>query len=756
MDCHRCSAAIFLTIVILISGISFADDSANESQQTAITPDTSGATGGGQTPETTAPPATEAGGQTPAVTPQPVAEGGETAATTQPSIAEQPPVPQPLSTQPSVAEQPPVPQPTALQPPQSNCAGRMVAVDGAGHCKEFSDSCPPPGWSQVGDNTCAEREKRFSPISSDNIPSGCEQHVDNNGMVTVVCQAKAACPEYADIPGKIDGCKSQGGTPDIHVDQMGCRIMDCRFDAVQKSENPFAQPQTCPADRSVDEIARKCNEIGQQLVINFEGGCKVAKCAQKEEQRLKQQQKQCGLVSGPERERIEQDCASRNLGTISDFDANGCQFIRCKEKRQIAVSGVCVNEECQQKCFMSADNTKKCLEVFSSMPSVSQDVIKSLNDYLSLKTQPTNVTMQSLTQQCPKDPPKSMFEDCSNKGGEFVVKRDGDGCIIFTNCVQRGDARDAYVTADEIQSVPDSSELLSLAFKLEKLKIDFDKLVTLSKDIAAYYRSTGSSDAERYDRVAGVFESIKGKVDELKSKMRSRLDNMTRDDVAEITHDVKYIKDVMLKDALYLMLSSSDDVKNIVSNKEGDCGTDGNCFNDAVRVCKPIVFNPDGVKGPTLTISGLENGKCIMKVEQMTPEGKADMTCKLGNYALGIQSAEKDLMPNCEGPLLKYVASYSTIKAQPSTATEEIHASTVPQAQQPVSTTPVQTPTEVLMGCEKVRQGINDIAVCGNECCEPNIGEDYKNCPKDCMAPQVASTKTVEQVQPVARVSPVE
>jgi hypothetical protein len=71
-------------------------------------------------------------------------------------------------------------------------------------------------------------------------------------------------------------------------------------------------------------------------------------------------------------------------------------------------------------------------------------------------------------------PEEEAFERCEMEGGELIVKRDGEGCIMFSECVSRGDNRDAYY--EEVDEVPDETVLLQLAFKLEELRINLTSL----------------------------------------------------------------------------------------------------------------------------------------------------------------------------------------------------------------------------------------------------------------------------------------
>ena len=255
------------------------------------------------------------------------------------------------------------------------------------------------------------------------------------------------------------------------------------------------------------------------------------------------------------------------------------------------------------------------------------------------------------TQQnyCRQNVEDAAYGKCHQDGGEMIVKRDNNGCVRFAECVRAGDANDVYV--ERPSGVPDSTEVLSIAFKLEKLVVELDKLSKQADDVADYYKSTGSKDENRFRRVADMFESAKGSVQDIKDKMKERLDDLTIEDMTEIKHDIKYLKDVAIKDIVYVMLSSSDEVDNIVSGTGSDCGTDERCFDKAIRICSPVKFLAEGRRGPAVEIRGLEDNKCILQATMAQGSESLSMTCRIEKYSLGIRDPETDVLPYCEGPL---------------------------------------------------------------------------------------------------------
>ena len=201
-----------------------------------------------------------------------------------------------------------------------------------------------------------------------------------------------------------------------------------------------------------------------------------------------------------------------------------------------------------------------------------------------------------------------------------------------------------------MKEIPSSTELLSIAFKLEDLKLGLDRLAKKTNDIAEYYKSVGSSEEKRFRRVSDMFSSAKGKVDDIKTRLRDNVDNINMDRLLEIKQDIKYLKDIVLKDILYVMLSSDDDIEHIKSGSVKDCNADDSCFDRAVRICQPVTFRPDGM---LVELRGLEGRVCMMRVSA----GQDEMTCKLEKYTLGVSDPEADLFPYCTGNLLQILRS---------------------------------------------------------------------------------------------------
>ena len=463
--------------------------------------------------------------------------------------------------------------------------------------------CPLNRPCPDGSSVKCERSERgcnCEPCRLEEIPSDCRQETDQSGLIRVVCDRQRECPPVPqDVRLK---CSDEGGIPRFNKDHSGCNVFQCDFGGERGSGPVFAGRANCPSPEAVIESLEKCRDLGLPGVIGFEGGCKIGKCQQREENRCKP----------VERSEID-SCRSGGGVPRAAFDDKGCKTLKCEQQSELHERG------------------------------------------------------------CERDLPKEAYDRCAGEGGQLVVRRDKGGCVSYSNCLRRGNAEESFV--EDIDEIPGTTELLSIAFKLEDLKLEFDKLAKKTNDIAEYYKSTGSSEENRFRRVSDMFSSAKDKVDEVKSKLRNSASDISKDDVLEIKQDLRYLKDVVLKDILFVMLGSGDEIEEIKSGATRDCGTDESCFDRAFRVCQPLTFRPEGREGPKVEVTGLEGDACVMKVsmdESRVPAGSMpginppyEMTCKIQKYSLGVSNPEEDVFPYCTGNLVELMKQFGDGKGPP-------------------------------------------------------------------------------------------
>ncbi|MBI4175575.1 MAG: hypothetical protein HY518_00070 [Candidatus Aenigmarchaeota archaeon] len=247
--------------------------------------------------------------------------------------------------------------------------------------------------------------------------------------------------------------------------------------------------------------------------------------------------------------------------------------------------------------------------------------------------------------------PREAYEKCEKQGGEMVIKKNDAGNVVFARCVLPGNDDDVYV--EPVERVPDATKLLQVALKMEELKKEIDGLARKTDAIADYYASLGSGEEERYRKIADMFKSAGGKVDEIKEKLRSRLETLTKDDINEIKHDIQYIKHVVLKDILYYMLGKSDDANEIVKDEPVECGNEG-CFERAFRICREgVTFTSKGEINPLVTIKGLDGDNCVITAVLERGDATYGMTCRIPDYTLGAKNREEsEFLQYCSGSMV--------------------------------------------------------------------------------------------------------
>ena len=457
-------------------------------------------------------------------------------------------------------------------------------------------------------------------------------------------------------------------------DNKGCSIgyncipQGCRqeFDPkTQTSRVVCDKTSVCPADEQQLTIASKCaKQGGKAVTFSDPSGCKFVDCRFTDEEILPDPIK--GHTKCPTKSEVESAvsaCKATGLAPAIAFEG-GCKIAKCTQQKN------------DVKCQLPTPETK--LELENQCSAKGLPIVKDID--------PNGCAFyrcgEDAQDTCAKEVPAEAFEKCQAVGGEMVVKKDEDACVVYANCISRGDERDTFV--ELIEEVPEATELLGIALKLEKLKVELAKLSDEAENIASFYAGRGDDDEERFNRIASMFESAAERVDEIREGIRSRLDSLTVDDVIEIKRDIKHLREVTLKDIVYMMLSNSDEVKDSIKASKkikaktadiedveesgGDCGTDGLCFDRAFRICNPVTFNPEGSNGPTITVIGLDGATCIVKARLPDDMGPPpgiipgvnppyEMTCKFKEYSFGVRGPE-DFIPHCEGPMAELMKQF--------------------------------------------------------------------------------------------------
>ncbi|TAL47798.1 hypothetical protein EPN87_02095 [archaeon] len=456
-----------------------------------------------------------------------------------------------------------------------------------------------------------------------------------NGCVFYNCQSQqpsgqprqqSACSSEQNAQIKQD-CSQKGGNPISFEDPpgSGCIRYNCQFQQQVTQYNPLSE-QACPNERDISMSLEKCKSLGGTPSVSFSGSCKVPQCIQKQSNRPP-----CPEDFDPSiKQRITEECRQQGGQTYASFDPQGCTITVCGGRQGIRPG-----------------------QAGPGRPGSFQQPGQQL------QTGAANAGI------CSGAPPVQAVTSCQQQGGQLVTQTDENGCINNAQCITRGDITDTYV--EPVSKVPDTTVLLDVAFSMEQLKMKLDQMSRQTNDISAYYRSVGSTDAQKYNRVSQMFQAAVGKVSEIQMELRGKLEDLSTDDITKIKSDVRYVKDVMLKDALYLMLTNDNsDIQSISAEASGtqvsenDCGSDGYCFDQAVRICKPIRFKPEA-NAPDITIVGLQGNACIVKMSYARGQDVSTAECKLTDYARGFAlKSPQDMAKYCTGSLVEMAKTISS------------------------------------------------------------------------------------------------
>ncbi|MBI2583085.1 MAG: hypothetical protein HYW25_00320 [Candidatus Aenigmarchaeota archaeon] len=509
-----------------------------------------------------------------------------------------------------------------LTPPGKTCPASVTCSEGS------SVACRLDSAGICGCDAC--------PVSAERIPQGCRQELDPAGFTRVVCEGTQQCPQLPDIRDAKAMCEQKGGRFNEFFDSRGCRVHDCSFGqsfvATTPQVVPFATTENvlCPSQEEIRkmkiELFDSCKSLGQPLTFKAENGCRIPACGGGGE--ISQEGPRCSAVAeshrNPEaRDQTAQACSSSGGRPFKNFDPQGCPFVDCAREH-------------------------------TDTPS----------------------------QFCPQDVPPDSYDSCGMKGGELVIKRDQNGCVVFSQCVTKdGYKGSRYVKP--IEEIPDETQLLQLAFKLESLKIQLNDLKNQALDIARYWKSHGEEgDANRFELVAAKFDAAQTRVDEAKSILREIVgrEQINENDLLEAREEIGKVKGD-LKGILYIMLSTDENLKaEIEDDRGGECKENTECFDEAWQFCKSgFTFEPEGSRGPIVTLKGTEevaSGDVRCVLEASITEGRdgppPEMLRQLGlSYPLSMECkfplaidfaregpSQEQLKTYCSGPMLELMEKF--------------------------------------------------------------------------------------------------
>ena len=474
---------------------------------------------------------------------------------------------------------------------------------------------------------------------------------------------EAYCPETRTCPqGDFSRCKSSGA---------GCFCESCNLDpnklppGCEQVKNPKTGmvsvkcPQTCPPPpNNINKLKETCiNNDGNPVLRTDSLGCNYFECSFVEDPSLHAGYDKC--FTKAEISLTEVKCEKLGLPLKIINVGEDCEIARCEQPKTIADD--CLDISLSERNEIKTKCSLEGLEVITSFGENGCPVLTcgSSND-------------------CIKELPDNAYTQCSELGGEVAVRSDVNDCIVFAECLKRGDEREISVNIDEI---PSTDELLKIVLGIESILVKMDEISSKLGEISDYYRSTGSDDYKRFEAAKNSLNSMIEKIKSAKDGLKDKIENkqVTITDVRELFYNIEYTVEVGLEDVLWKLLS----IEHVETTVETgnlsvkDCGSDNSCFEDAFAICQPATFNsPQGTDGAYLYAEIKEvneNGECVIEARIELPKGATlpegsvpegieppyAMTCKTPKYSLGLSDAERTLFAYCEGSLAK-IFSYTT------------------------------------------------------------------------------------------------
>jgi hypothetical protein len=494
----------------------------------------------------------------------------------------------------------------------------------------FSSNCPTHIPIMCPDGRCVTNSNECYYDNDNHCPTG--EMICPDGS----CQRQCG-PEHqkVDLP---ENCFQ-------FVDDRGVLRIECRDEPNNEGY--------CPPEDELMMMKKKC-EMEGGIIDEFKDqrGCVFVHC------KFDNYNNSGNFFGGDnmclpieEIERTKLKCKDLGLETKIFFE-KGCEFATCMGERDM----YCPE---QRDTSIKREIIEKCEK--------EGGVVREGFDPQGCKI---TICEQEGFTGCNKEIPSEAISKCTQYGGEIVSRTDNQGCITFFDCVMRGDKDNGYITP--IIEIPSSTKLLQVALSLEALVVKLDQLAVQTESIAAYYDSIGSNDALRFNTVAGMFRGVIEKVNSIKEGIRNNLQDMSINYLEQVKHDIQYIKDVVLMDIVYVMLSSGDDFKLPELNETlTNCLSDETCFDNAFRICKPVLFQPeDNIK---VEIKGVINGKCTIQVKmdeaniptelinELGITAPFTMTCAKTDYAFGF-NPDQDINTYCEGNLVSLMKKMDEFK----------------------------------------------------------------------------------------------
>ncbi|MFH1751913.1 MAG: hypothetical protein ABH821_03165 [archaeon] len=540
------------------------------------------------------------------------------------------------------------------------------------------DDCgyPDNDWEEhvCGDGVCESSEDKWNchddcgfPDDAGNNYCGdgeCKYWEDkwNCSMDCGMPDEGRACKSEEEIRRMIEQCNQNGSRGETRHDQMtGCPVIEC----IQEQKGIYDKPIMPGGNGCIEERDQKTGAV--KVICNNQQQCPIIYPEEQEkchrsggEVEYRRDQRGCeflecnygsrGFIGGTcpseqEKDNMLRECENQNLKPIVERGFNGCEYVKCGGFGSESTG----NYDCRPPPFE---------EVRRIEESCRMERGRIIQDFDETGCSKPKCVSGTYDKFCAGEVPEEAVTKCEQAGGEFIKREGPDGCIEFADCIMRKDGAEY----GRVNKVLDSTELIQLAFKLEELGIEFDRLISQAEELARYYGETGDTESkERLTKVASMFRTAKEKLGEIKIRLRDSIDNPTLALLTKVKNDIREVKEVIIADALYLMLggeirSSSTEAK---VDEQGitDCGTDEGCFTEMLRTCNKASVTHYEYMGPVAiefvaSITGIDDfGKCELDIRGDFGAGNVyQMSCHDPSFASG--QLNDDFETYCSGDLL--------------------------------------------------------------------------------------------------------
>ena len=478
-------------------------------------------------------------------------------------------------------------QPTDPNYPEPCPDGQIICDDG--RCVDKYDGC---GTSSgfCGDNICDGSETSYNchddcgKPPEGNIPAGCWVEY-NYGKEIVRCETKARCPDDSEMSRAKFDCREANGRDEVKFDGE-CYYLDCQF-----GEDDYYKGKR-----------------------DYENGNVFREMECPTEEMLEQKVNQCIRSNG--------NPISRMMG--GGFSGSGCKVIDCEHRG--AGPMMCAEY----------DNPRIREKFITDCGGIENTVVD-----IDPQGCPITRCGDPITEGL-EEVPSRAYEGCP---GELFLERDATtGFVTEFECVFKGGDQYVRVESNDIKRIPDISEVLSLALKLEGMNMKFIELSEKIDDLAIFYRNQAGAasdpelvekytlEAKRFEKVSDLmknagkqFDSVRDEIREIASK-----EKITKVDMIQLVTGLKRLKEDTIRQIIFAMLGSADevaeeykidaDVEEVGTGNLDDIGTDGWKFDQSFRTCTPVLFKPEGNSGPSVIVKGKNDvGNCVMVID-MTAE----------------------------------------------------------------------------------------------------------------------------------------